>query len=131
MKKTLRTDERGLITGFVIRMVLGLVIAGVVLFDLGAVAVNFFSVDQTAGSVAEAIAEQIATNELDPSDPRAVRKEARKLAKEDGAKLIEFEASSSSVTIKLEKEAPTLIVKRVPAFRDWGRATAEARASGT
>lgn len=126
-----RTDERGLITGFVIRMVLGLVIAGVVLFDLGAVVVNFFSVDQTAGSVAEAIAEQIATNELDSSDPRAVRKEARKLAKEDGAKLIEFEASSSSVTIKLEKEAPTLIVKRVPAFRDWGRATAEARASGT
>ena len=126
-----RTDERGLITGFVIRMVLGLVIAGVVLFDLGAVVVNFFSVDQTAGSVAEAIAEQIATNELDSSDPRAVRKEARRLAKEDGAKLIELEASRAGVTIKLEKEAPTLIVKRVPAFRDWGRATAEARASGT
>lgn len=127
----MRTDERGLITGFVIRMVLGLVIAGMVLFDLGALAVNFFSVDQTAGIVAEAIAEQIATDELDPFDPRAVRKEARKLAKEGGAKLIEFEASRSSVTIKLEKEARTLIVKRVPAFRDWGRATAEARASGT
>ena len=126
----MRTDERGLITGFVIRMVLGLVIAGVVLFDLGAVAVNFFSVDQTAGKVAEAISEQIATNELDPSNPRAVRKEARRLAKEDGAKLIELEASRTGVTISLEKEAPTLIVKRVPAFRDWGKATAEARASG-
>lgn len=126
----MRTDERGLITGFVIRMVLGLVIAGVVLFDLGAVAVNFFSVDQTAGKVAEAISEQIATNELDPSNPRAVRKEARRLAKEDGAKLIELEASRTGVTISLEKEAPTLIVKRVPAFRDWGRATAVARASG-
>lgn len=127
----MRTDERGLITGFVIRMVLGLLIAGVVLFDLGAVTVNFFSVDQTAGRVAEAIAGQIATNELDPSNPRAVRKEARRLAKEDGAKLIELEASRAGVTISLEKEAATLIVKRVPAFRDWGRATAEARASGT
>lgn len=112
-------------------MVLGLVIAGVILFDLGAVAVNFFSVDQTAGKVAETIAGQIANNELDPSNPRAVRKEARRMAKEDGAKLIEFEASGSSVTISLEKEATTLIVKRVPAFRDWGMATAEARASGT
>ena len=112
-------------------MVLGLVIAGVVLFDLGAIAVNFFSVDQTAGKVAETIAGQIATNELDPSNPRTVRKEARRMAKEDGAKLIEFEASGSSVTISLEKEATTLIVKRVPAFRDWGMATAEARASGT
>ena len=126
-----RTDERGLITGFVIRMVIGFLIAGVVLFDLGAVTVNFFSVDQTAGKVAEAIAGQIATNELDPSKPRSVRKEARRLAKEDGAKLIELEASRASVTISLKKEAATLIVKRVPAFRDWGMATAEARASGT
>lgn len=112
-------------------MVLGLLIAGVVLFDLGTITVNFFSLDQTAGSVAETIAGQIAAKELDPFNPRAIRQEARRLANEDGAKLIELETSGSSVTIKLEKEAPTLIVKRVPAFRDWGTATAEARASGT
>lgn len=120
-------DERGLITGFVIRMILGFAIMGVVLFDLGAVAVNIFSVDQNATTVAEGIIEQIATNDLDVSRPRQVRREARRLAKVEGATLIDIEASRSAVTVELEKEAPTLILKRISAFRDWGVATAEVR----
>ena len=123
-------DERGLITGFVIRMILGFAIMGVVLFDLGAIAVNFFSVDQNATTVAEGVIEQIATNEIDVSRPKQVRRAARELAEKEGATLLEIEASRSAVTVRLEKEAPTLIVQRVSAFEKWGIATAEVRASG-
>lgn len=124
-------NERGLLTGFVLRMVLGLAVVAVVLFDAGAIVVNFFGLDSTAKRIAEELSLEIATDNLDPSNPRLVKKAARKLARAEGAKLVSVEVTGSGrVDLQLSREAETLVVRRVGAFEDWGMATASARASG-
>ncbi len=124
-------NERGLITGFIIRMILGLIVMGILLFDAGAIVVNVFSVDSVASEIAAELSVAIGTDKIDGANPKAVRQEARRLAKQNDAKLVSVEATASgAVQLKVRKEAPTLIVSRVAAIEDWGIASADGRSSG-
>jgi hypothetical protein len=122
-------DERGVIASWFGKIALTTAFLGVILFDAGAVAVNFFGLDSTADDVAISLSNFArATGQVDA--PR-LEEEAKRLAREADARLVAFEydAVGDQIFISIRREANTLIVKRVGAIEDWGKATAEAQAS--
>ena len=121
VRRLLRTDDRGDIIGsWLIRVTLGLAVAGVVLFDAISIGSAKISLQDTAqGAAREAVdatavssdaataftaAQTFATeqNELNHVDPAAV-----------------VLAGDGSVTISVERTAPTLVVERVKWIADW------------
>jgi hypothetical protein len=124
-------DERGVIASWFGKIALTTAVLGVVLFDAGAVAVNFFGLDSTAGDVAVAVSNLAKATAGGQVNAVQLEEEARRLAKEADARLVSFEydAVGDQVFVTIRREANTLIVKRIGAIEDWGKATAEGRAS--
>lgn len=124
-------DESGLIVSWVVRLVLGFVLMGVVLYDAGSIAVNFFTLDATADEIAtdisaDTVVEQSFFNQTE------LETKARALTKEAGARLVHFEVlRDGSVELTIRRKAGTLIVSHVGAIENWARATAEATIANT
>lgn len=121
-------DERGLIFSWLAKLALGFVVVAVVIFDGGAILVNFFTLDSTA----DEIAISITTNVGQRLDERTVLERARPLADEAGARIVDvtLDPTERRVTITLRRRADTLLVGRISWIKHWARATAEGQ-SGT
>jgi hypothetical protein len=119
-------DESGLIVAWFVRLLLGFVIFGVIAYDAGAILVNFF----TLNSRAEEIALEVAADSLGRDsffDQAPLQRTARDLARESDARLVSFEVKrDGTIELRIRRAADTLIVERVSAIEDWGRATADA-----
>ena len=129
MRSFLR-DENGVIASWFARIAITTAAVGVVLFDAGAIAVNFFGLDATADDVAVSVSNAAKNAPGEPTAP-LLEEEAKRLAKEADARLIEFEydAVRKQISLTIRREANTVIVSRLGAIEDWGKATAESRAS--
>jgi hypothetical protein len=129
MRNLLR-DERGVIGSWFARLAVTTAIVGVILFDAGAIAVNFFGLDATADDVAVGVANFAKSSSGAVTAP-LLEEQAKQLAKEADARLIEFgyDAVERRITITLRREANTFIVSRISTIEDWGKATAESHAS--
>lgn len=116
-------DEHGVIMNWLVKLTLGLAIAGVILYDAGAIAVNVFGLDSTARDIAIAVSTSAGSGT--PSKVE-LETEAETLAAEAGARLLKLEIDdqANTVSVKLRRKAKTLIVSRVSPIEDWGRATA-------
>lgn len=123
-------DERGVIVNWLVRIAITTAVVGVILFDAGAIAVNFFGLDSTADDIAVSVSNLVKNNSPDLSAVQ-MEVEARKLAKEADARLTSFEYDevNHQITLTIKRKANTLIVSRVGAIEDWGKATAESVAS--
>jgi hypothetical protein len=123
-------DERGIIVNWIVRIVVTTAVVGIVLFDAGSVAVNFFGLDATADDVAVSVSNFV-KNGSGTVTVGVMEEEARKLAREHDARLTEFsyDQTDGVVTVTLKREANTLIISRIGATEDWGKATAESQAS--
>ena len=123
-------DERGIIASWMARIVITTALVGVILFDAGSIAVNFFGLDATADDVAIG-ASNFAKNQPGTVSPVAVEQQAKQLARDADARLTDFtyDEESGNITLTLKREANTLIVSKISAIEDWGKATAESRAS--
>lgn len=123
-------NERGIIADWFVKILLGFVVVGVLLFEAGAILVNFFTLDNTADSIANEISHSIiAARDV----PERIREdEARELARAEGARLVGFEIDTEArvVRVRLRREASTLVVERIGWISHWARATAEGQ-SGT
>ncbi|HEV3473095.1 MAG TPA: hypothetical protein VG408_07835 [Actinomycetota bacterium] len=123
----LARDERGVILGWLGKLLIGLVLTAVVIFDAGSIVINFFTLD----SKAEEIAISLSTN-LQPTDTtgRGMLEEAQRLAAEAEARLVnlEFDPDTRVVKVTLRRRADTLVVGRISFIKDWARATAEGQA---
>lgn len=128
--KSLPRDERGVIASWFGKIAITTAFLGVVLFDAGAVAVNFFGLDSTADDVANSVSNLARATSAQVNGPQ-LEEEARRLAREADARLVAFEydAVGDQIFLSIRREANTLIVKRIGAIEDWGKATAEGRAS--
>lgn len=122
-------DERGLIFSWLAKLVLGFAIVAVVIFDAGAILVNFFTLDSTADEIAVSITTETTGQRL---DERLFLERAQPLADEAGARLVavEFDPNGKVVKITLRRKADTLVVGRISWIKNWARATAEGQ-SGT
>ena len=120
-------DERGLLVSWLVKLVLGLAVAGVVLFDAGAIAVNAFTLSSTAGDIANALATSVQQSGSTSINENELEVQAKALANDVDAKLVSVEVDTTArvVRVTLRRKAGTLIVSHVGAIEKWGRATAD------
>lgn len=121
-------NERGIIADWFVKILLGFVVVGVLLFEAGAILVNFFTLDNTADSIAVEVSTSIASGRDVPE--RIREEEARELARAEGARLVDFEIDTEAriVRVRLRRQASTLVIGRIGWIEDWTRATAEGQA---
>ena len=133
-------DERGIIADWLVKVVLGIAIFGVIAYDAGSIAVNYFTLDSAANDVAIAVSTTVGTSS---SARNYTADEIFRMAKaeveaEDGgvadAKVLREGTNISPegiVHIRLARLADSLIVKRIGAIKKWARATADGQAGTT
>lgn len=121
------SDERGILVSWFVKLFLGLAIAGLILFEVGAIAVNTFTLSSSANDIAIALATSVQQSGSASPNLTQLETQAKDLAKEAGARLVDVEVDTSEriVRVTLRRRADTLLVQRFSAIEDWGRATAE------
>ncbi len=122
-------DERGVVAEWLLKIVIAFAVAGVLLFDAGAIVVNYVTLDSTANDIAIALSTEVASANMALNDPR-LRMRAEELAGDAGARLLGVSIAPDGVLrIRLAREADTVVVSRIDALQRWGRAVAGATAS--
>ncbi len=124
MHMNLQRDERGLIVGWLVKLLIGFVIVGVILFDAGVIIVNFFTLDSKAQEIAIAVTTGSVGENL---TEQQIQERARELAREAEARLVsvEYDSTARHVRVTLRRRADTLVVGRIGWIKDWARATAD------
>jgi hypothetical protein len=123
-------DDRGIVINWLVKILIALAIGGVILFDAGSIAVNFFGLDGAADEIANQMATDITSGKLNIQDESGLELEAQKEARKRDAKLTKFEVDlEGNIHIRLKRVAETLIVSRIPPIEDWAKSTAEGQAS--
>ena len=130
-------DERGVVTGWLVRLAVGLAVAGVILFDAAALVINYFGLDSAADDMAVALSTEvdalpnvpIVTCNVQTPSPPAFCQEAHRLAQESNATLLEASINQEAqVKIRLRRTAETVMVKRLGFLKKYGVARAEGTA---
>jgi hypothetical protein len=124
-----KLNERGIIADWLVKLLAGLAIAGVVIFDIGSVLVNFFTLDSTADDIATEIIHSLTTKEINATQ-HDIEAKAEELAHEAEVRLVRAELDPEGVLhIRLRRTASTLVVTRIGPIEDWAVATANADAA--
>lgn len=112
-------DRGGIITGWLVKLVLGLAVFGVLTFEAGAVIVSIVGADGASRVAAQdGVAEYARSHNAEEA-----RKDAAAAAVREGATLVEFTADSQGVssqeraTATVEKKAKTLFIHRIGFLR--------------
>lgn len=122
---------------WLVRILVVIALVGIVLFDAGAIAVNFFTLDGTADEVAVQVTAEVATGaEVIPNlqcDRRSrvpACAVAYRVAKEHDVRVVSASYDQEGVFhVTLRRTAETLVVGRISAIEDWAKASASARAA--
>lgn len=129
-------DEGGLVVAWLVRVVLVLGLVALVLFEAGAIAINFITLDGTANEVAAQVSAEAATGADAVPNLKCNRRArvpacqaAYDVAREHGVHVLEASYDQQGVFhVTLRRTADTFIVGRIDAIKDWATATASARA---
>ena len=126
----IHSDERGIVLGWIVRIILGIALAGLLLYEAGAVVIAGVNADNAARSAAqEAVATYAHSHDLDEA-----KKDAQKQAAAEGAVVIAFQADSnglggqSHVTVTVRKVAKTLFIQKIGFLKRFSIATASSTA---
>jgi hypothetical protein len=124
-----RGDSGGIVTSWLLKVVLSLLLLGMVAFEAGAIVIARIGVDGTAQTAATEAAFSYARNQ----DLQRAETEAADKARQGGATLVAFAVSEDgeTVTVTLERTARTMIVHRISSLERFSRVTATARARVT
>jgi hypothetical protein len=121
-------DENGVVISWLLQVLLVVAVVGVVLFDGGSIAWNYFGVESTADQIALDVADKARTARV--SNPALLQQQARRLARRAGARLVgKVEMTGETIEITIRREANTLIVGRIGATAEWAEASATGSAS--
>ena len=122
----LARDESGVVLSWLVKVLAIVALLGVVIFDAGSLAVNYFGLD----SRADEIAFEAALLFDGPGAPsqRDLEDEVRKLARGSGARTLEVTTTEGKLRIRIRRRARTLIVSRIDFIKKWGIATVEGSA---
>lgn len=125
-----------------VKVVIGLIIGGVILFDTGSIGVNFFTLDSTADEIANQVATDISTGKFSDADVQALNTctrrptnnkvctEIQNRVKEKSAKLLKVTLDlQRNLKIRIRRTATTLVVKHIGFIEDWATSTAEGEAA--
>jgi hypothetical protein len=123
-------DDRGIVLSWLVKLIIGLAIGGVILFDAGSILVNYFGLDGAADEIANMLATDVSGGGLDINDEQELEGIARKEARKREAKLTDFDIDDRArIHIRLKRTAETVVVSRIPPIEDWATATAEGQAT--
>src|SRR5215211_6811860 len=93
-------NERGVIVDWFAKTILVLALFGVVLFDAGSLAINYFGLANTADDIAVALSTDVTGGAADTQ--QQVEEQAARLAQEAGARLVKAELDpEGQIYIKL------------------------------
>lgn len=122
-------DERGVLVGWLIRIVVVLSVFGLVLYELGAITVNYFGLDTSADDIAVQLSGRVIGSQMTETDLRNL---AETMARDVGARLrrLKLDDQAQTVSIVLTRKASTLVVDRIPPIKGWAKATVTGK-SGT
>jgi hypothetical protein len=120
------TDERGIVVSFLIKLVIGLALAGFILSEAGQIIFARISAEDAADRAAQAAAREYE----DSGDIEAAHRVAVDEAEDDEAKLKKFvvNPADGSVRVVVRKRASTLLVDKI-GFME-GLTIAEGKAIG-
>ncbi|HEV2757169.1 MAG TPA: hypothetical protein VG318_15495 [Actinomycetota bacterium] len=132
-------DERGVVVTWLLRVLVVIAIIGAVLFDVGAIGVNFFTLDGTADEVAVEVSTLVSTGTAPVPNLQCLKRSnvpacaaVYNVAREHGVKVVTATFDQEGVFhIELRRTANTLIVSRIGPIEDWATATASASAGTT
>lgn len=146
--KTLHADnqsvrnERGIIVNWLVKLILGLAIGGVIIFDTGSIVVNYFGLDNAADEIANQIATDITAGKfsgaeiqtLNSCDRRPTTNQIctsiQEKVKAHDARLLKVTVDlKGTLKIRLKRTADTLVVERIGPIEDWGTAIGEGEAA--
>jgi hypothetical protein len=114
-------NEQGVVLTWMLQILLTLVLVGTVLFDAGSIAWNYFGVDSKADDMALELSEMVEDRTVGE-----IETEAKRLAKEAGGRYVKnsLEIENDTLKVGFRREATTLVVERIGAISDWGKASA-------
>lgn len=133
-------DERGIIADWLVKVVVGIAVFGVIAYDAGSILVNHFNLDSGANDVAIAVSTTVGTSSSarNYTDSEIFELAKAEVEAEDGgvegARVLRVGTridETGVVHIRLRRLADTLIVKRIGAMESWARATADGQAGTT
>jgi hypothetical protein len=136
---TLHKNERGIIADWLVKVVIGMVVFGVILFDVGAILVNFFTLDSAADDVAIAVSTDVGAADVNQfTDQEIFQMVKEVVASPDNgvqdARVVRRGTGiddDGTIRIRLRRIANTLVVRRIGAIEDWAKATTNGRAGTT
>jgi hypothetical protein len=136
---TLHNNERGIIADWLVKVVIGMVVFGVILFDVGAILVNFFTLDSAADDVAIAVSTDVGAADVNQFTDREIFQMVKEVvaSPENGvqdARVVRRGTGiddDGTIRIRLRRIANTLVVRRIGAIEDWAKATSNGRAGTT
>ena len=136
---SLHRNERGIIADWLVKFVIGMVVFGVILFDVGAILVNFFTLDSAADDVAVAVSTDVGAADVRQFSDQEILKMVKEVvaSPENGVKNARVLRRGTgiddegTITIRLRRVADTLVVGRIGAIEDWAQATTNGRAGTT
>lgn len=119
-------DERGIVIDFFVKLLVGLAVGGLILFEAGSIIGNYVTLDSTATEIA---------NEISVPDRIGatvtqfqLEQKAQVLAEQKGVRLRAVTLDREGfITVKISRTAKTLLVGRFSFSKDWAKATVEAR----
>ena len=132
------TDDRGVILNWLAKLVLALLIGGVIIYDAGSIAVNFFGLSDAADSVANGLTQEVSVGGLTEAELPRLQSCKKNPAVSPGCetlndllvdhdvKLVKIRVDEQDILkVKLRRTAGTLVVGRIGAIEDWATATAQ------
>jgi hypothetical protein len=135
----LHHNERGIIADWLVKVAIGMVVFGVILFDVGAILVNFFTLDSAADDVAIAISTDVGAADVRQFTDQEILEMVKEVvgSPDNGvqdARVLRRGTGideDGTITIRLRRVADTLVVGRIGAIEDWAQATTNGRAGTT
>lgn len=133
-------DQRGIIADWLVKVVLGIAIFGVIAYDAGSILVNYFTLDSGADDVAVAVSTTVGTsgNAANYTDDEILQLAKAQVKSEDGgvkgARVLRDGTTIDEggvVHVRLRRVADSLIVGRIGPIEKWARATADGQAGTT
>jgi hypothetical protein len=121
------SDERGIIVDWLIKLVVGFALAGVIVFNAGAIAVNYFGLDSVAEDTAIAVSTTLAS--APSTSQTTLSDQAAKIARHHHARLVSLRVDSNRVVhVTVRRQASAFLINDIKPLRRYTFATAKGQA---
>lgn len=116
------TSDAGQVVNWLVKVVVGLFLAGLVVFEVGAAVI----VKATAADTASKAATEAGFTYRDSASRERAEQEAKAIAEREGSELVSFEVNlqNRTTTVTVRKTAKTLFIHKIDQLKKYTTVTA-------